>query len=918
MNDSEFLSRDLPDPESAGRFLRQMSEQQPAHLKKLEKKEGLLSDILTLVSYSPLIAATLLQNPDYIWWLERERRDSGVRAKEELLESLARFSLTNSQVPHNVLLARFRRRELMRIFLADIRRLLTVPEITEGISNLADAVLENAVRVADQELQNRVGVPQQTDEKGKSRAADFAVVSLGKLGSRELNYSSDIDLLFIYSDEGKTSATGVREPVTNREYFSKLAETVSKLVGAQTGEGAAYRVDLRLRPHGRVGPLALSVKDTSAYYNGEAQSWERQVLIRSRASAGDSGVYQHFFSQVENSVFSSELSVEAALASVRNSKRKIDVENRGGREFNVKLGRGGIREIEFIAQAMQLAYGGKDRWLRAPHTLISLSRLADRGLIDETELTRLYDAYNFLRRLEHILQMEHGLQTHTVPADLERRKLVARRINCATAAEFDAALEEHTENVRGIFDRIFADADRDSIPHTGEADTDEDLNPVQPPVGSVRPALPDEIRSSLEKSDVEVRLDARQAELLRNAAAVSRRVVEVIAAAPHLINLIPHDADAVSEANYSDELMNAARSGRDLAERLSSLRRVWARHSLAIIVLDAAGELSLSAAKLMQTRLAEASIAAGLEVARAELSRRLGVALGPLELAIMGLGKLGSGGIDYDSDLDLVIVHANSAGEPIAGLTPAEFYSKAIEIFVTALSALTRDGNLYRIDLRLRPYGKNGASVISADSFVEYVALHAAVWELLAFVKLRAAGGDAMLGGPVEENIRRTIYERATSIDRRTLADETRRIRLRLEQERSGTRNAREVDIKFGPGGMLDIYFAVRYLQLRDGVPDEGPRRSTGSVLEVLHERGSLAAADLEALRGGYEFLSMLDHQIRLTVGRTTRLPHANHAAMAVIAQRMGAGSVDEVAQQLALHRIEVRAAFDRILGDQL
>jgi glutamate-ammonia-ligase adenylyltransferase len=458
MNTPDTRTRDLPDPESAERFLHQLAEQRPSHFKKLQKKEGLLSDVVTLAAYSPLIATTLLQNPEYLSWLDRKRADKGVRTKDELLESLARFSLTNSQLPHNVLLARFRRRELMRIFLADIRRLLTVAEITEGISNLADAILENAVRVAEQELQNRFGSPQETDEKGRTKTASFAVVSLGKLGSRELNYSSDIDLLFIYSEEGTTSAAGTREPVTNREYFGKLAEAVSRLVGAQTGEGAAYRVDLRLRPNGRVGPLAMSVRDTVRYYVDEAHAWERQVLIRSRASAGSGELFQRFFSQVESTVFSSAANVAEALAGVRASKNKIDEQNRGGRGFDVKLGRGGIREIEFIAQALQLAYGGRDRWLRAPHTLICLSRLSDRGLIGETELTQLYEAYNFLRRLEHVLQMENGLQTHAIPDDPQKRLIVARRINCPTLDEFESAINAQTENVHRVFERVFGSA----------------------------------------------------------------------------------------------------------------------------------------------------------------------------------------------------------------------------------------------------------------------------------------------------------------------------------------------------------------------------------------------------------------------------------------------------------------------------
>ncbi|HLM01061.1 MAG TPA: hypothetical protein VK400_08380, partial [Pyrinomonadaceae bacterium] len=258
----EIFLKDLPDAESAERFFRQFSEQKPAEANKLLKNKGLLSDVLTLVAFSPLLATTILQNPQYISWLARRRSEAKNRDKEELLESLARFSLTNSQLEPAVLLARFRRRELMRIYLRDIRRLGTIAEITEEISHLADAILEHALGLARQEMNNRYGIPLETDEKGKARAARFSIVALGKLGSNELNYSSDIDLLFLYSSEGATSGRGSRGAVTNREYFVKLSEFIVKLVGGlSAGEGAAYRVDLRLRPHGRVGALAISVRD---------------------------------------------------------------------------------------------------------------------------------------------------------------------------------------------------------------------------------------------------------------------------------------------------------------------------------------------------------------------------------------------------------------------------------------------------------------------------------------------------------------------------------------------------------------------------------------------------------------------------------------------------------------------------------
>jgi glutamate-ammonia-ligase adenylyltransferase len=200
-------------------------------------------------------------------------------------------------------------------------------------------------------MDNRFGKPQVQDEKGRATAAEFCIVSLGKLGSRELNYASDIDLLFLYSEDGHTSGTGTRGSVTNREYFVRLGEAVVQLVGKQTGEGAAYRVDMRLRPHGRVGALAISGNDAVRYYTTDARDWERQVLIRSRPSAGNPEIFKDFFKRVESTVFSKNVTVETALDAVRRSKHLIDSEQKSERGFNVKLGRGGIREIEFLARS---------------------------------------------------------------------------------------------------------------------------------------------------------------------------------------------------------------------------------------------------------------------------------------------------------------------------------------------------------------------------------------------------------------------------------------------------------------------------------------------------------------------------------------------------------------------------------------
>ncbi len=908
---TDDLIKDLPDRDAATRFLGQLSEAHRAAHAKLLKAEGLLSDVLTLVAFSPLLATTLLQNTEYLWWLNRRRLDTRMRSKEDLLESLARFALINSQLDPQVLFSRFRRRELIRIYLRDIRGLATIAEITEEISNVADAILEAALKEARREMDNRYGLPQETDPKGREVTSRFCIAALGKLGSKELNYSSDIDLLFMYSDEGNTSGIGSRGSVSNREYFVKLSEYLVKLIGHQSGEGAAYRVDLRLRPHGSLGPITMSIGDLTKYSRTEARSWERQVLIRSRGCAGDVELFKQFYSEVEDLIFSKTETVSSALANVRRSKERIDLEHVNKRGFDVKLGQGGIREIEFLAQALQLAYGGRDKWLRSPHTLISLSRLADRKHLSDTELTELSAAYDFLRRTEHVLQMKNGVQTHTVPDDPQKRRLVAGKVMFAGGGDFEEALLRHTSNVSRVFQRVFGEIDDD---------TAVDLEMTEVPDAQERTL--GHVMASIEKSDVELETTGHSKVVLDKMTAVSPHFSAMLAANPDLLTSLPDPYGFVTEPNYAFEMMDAIGDEYDFGARLSSLRRTWSRLLLQIAVLDLFDRISIRESKRIQTALAEATVGAAVKVVRDEMAVRYRDPDLVLDLAILALGKLGGRGIDYDSDLDLVIVHfdpnvnrtSRGTGSRLpAEMSPEEFYGRAVELFATTLSSMTRDGNLYRVDLRLRPFGSKGLSSMSIDAFLGYMAETAAIWEMLAFVKLRAVGGDNSLGSTVENETRRLIHERALAIDPELLRDETRRVRLALQNERSQMRRGSDVNIKYGAGGTLDVYFSMRFLQLRDNIPDDPNDRSTHFMLDRLRDSGSLDQEAYDAMLAGYEFLSTLDHNLRLTVGRTTRIPLANHTALGNIARRMNLASEAELLEQLAFHRMAVRDAFDRI-----
>ena len=911
----EELICDLPSPEAARRFFDQFSERNPNQTKKLIKNDALFSDVLALASYSPLLGTTLTQAPEYVAWLEKERADVSVRGKEALLESLARFALINSSLEPHVLFARFRRRELLRIFLRDIRRLGTIAEITEEISNLADTILENALRIARQEMDNRFGTPMETDENGRKRSSDVSIVALGKLGSKELNYSSDIDLLFIYSADGATTGTGTRGSVTNREYFSKLAETVTGLVGRQSGEGAAYRVDMRLRPHGRVGALALSLKETTKYYLTDARNWERQVLIRSRASAGDPRIFKTFFSDVEDVVFMPGCDPSDALREVLRSKEKIDDVHRSGPLLNVKLGRGGIREIEFIAQALQLAYGGSDRWLHVGHSLKSISRLADRGYLTEDERSRLSNAYDFLRRLEHILQMEHGLQTHSLPGDPERLAVVALKMHCVDLDKFRAEFTEHTNNVHQTFLRVFG-TDQVQLQHanssTFDRSVEKDLaaaNPELVPVATTH--FEEQIIESVNTLDAEIKLDPERRAIIRKISNVSPKFAQLIISKPWLAQHLKRDSPMTGELDYDAELSKAVDPRGSAPTILAELRFAWSRLLLQIAVADIFEDISTSESRTRQTKLAEAGIRIGLLAAANDLDKRFDFpSFAPV---VMALGKLGSGTLDYDSDLD-VIMSYNGRMDANSTIPEGEYYGRGVDSFVNFLSGMTRDGNLYRVDLRLRPHGKNGPNVITLDALCDYIVNKASVWELLAYVQFRAVGTDPETSGSFEEKVRQAIAFRVAREDTDAIKRESREMRLRLEETHGRPRSRREIDIKFGPGGLLDVYFVVRCLQLSVIDKIGADVRSTTDKLYEFERSGVLSSDNYSALRQGHDFLTELDHNIRLVIGRSSRFPRGNLPALERITKRMRLGSVKVLNEQLAIHRINIRAAFERIL----
>nr|MBI3612036.1 hypothetical protein [Nitrospirota bacterium] len=430
---------------------------------------------------SPAMAQTLIRDPLLVYWLAEE----GVLASQptrKALEQEVRAALASVTATELKLeaLRRFKRRAMLRIGLRDIQRFAGVQETTAALSDLASVLIQSAYETVEASLQARYGRPSHRDSKGKPVTTGFAVIGMGKLGGGELNFSSDVDLIYVYgSDEGETKGPSGKtvESIANEEYFEYLARDLTKALTAVTQEGYVFRVDLRLRAEGSVGRLARSLAEYAQYYKTRGQVWERLALLKASPVAGDSSVGKAFLRLVKPFVLGSRQGpsdVKGAttiLAQVKSVKDMIDekMSQRGQERRNVKLGTGGIREIEFTVQALQVLCGRRLPAILDRSTLGSLARLRRQRFLSTEQESALAKAYLFLRDVEHKLQMVHDLQTHALPEEDEELARCAIRLGYgvknreASRAAFVKACRQHTTLVNGAFRDLFAAPARSSL-----------------------------------------------------------------------------------------------------------------------------------------------------------------------------------------------------------------------------------------------------------------------------------------------------------------------------------------------------------------------------------------------------------------------------------------------------------------------
>ncbi len=451
-----------PNPQSAiNQFQRLAETASPELLQLLLKHPSLIHYAVVVFGCSAWLGETLIHNPDLFDSLLRDRNLDRTHSREEFQESFARMRSRSSETDTAALLARFKRREYVRIMLRDVLGLATLAETTAEISALADVLIDDALREIEAELQTRFGGPQRLDSRGRIVPSLFTVLSLGKLGGNELNYSSDIDLLYLY--DGGEEPGGAE--ISNREYFIRMAQQTTELLSRHTREGPVFRIDLRLRPQGGEGEPAVPLSHATYYYSRVARDWELQAMIKARHSAGDLGLARDFMRAVQPYVYRPEVNF-VAIKTALETREKIGSHRRRSllKEvpqlgIDVKIDRGGIRDIEFLVQCLQRIYGGAESWLRSRGTLFALQKLHDKEHISGKDFQNLTNAYEFLRKVEHRLQLRHGQQTHRLPQARTELDTLARSVapegtTPLTPEEFVAHVQRRMAAVAEIYQRV--------------------------------------------------------------------------------------------------------------------------------------------------------------------------------------------------------------------------------------------------------------------------------------------------------------------------------------------------------------------------------------------------------------------------------------------------------------------------------
>jgi glutamate-ammonia-ligase adenylyltransferase len=901
LNRLDLLLAGSAAPEQGLQYFMGLHERQPRSFQRLTRSTAGLRYLIAVFTHSHFLAEEVLEHPE---WAE-ELLDAGeLHRVLEPPEFRARLEAAlSSGVPNPIELAKFRRHQILRIVVRDVLGLATLPEITAELSGLADAIVETAYERIHLDLVSRFGAPR---EKSGADEAHFAVIALGKLGGVELNYSSDIDLMFLYSSNGETAGP-VR--ITSKEFFQRAANQLTALLSTYTAEGMCYRVDLRLRPDGSLGEVCISLDGARQYYETRARDWELQMLIKARVAAGDRGTGRALLDFVEPRIYSTSLDFSAieALSLTRerlNEKLAAKKRPRVG-AIDVKLERGGIRDIEFLVQCLQRLHGGSDPWVRHGGTLLALARLQDKGFLSGAEYGGLASAYQFLRHLEHRLQFADDRQTHTLPSDRAELELIAKRMpgGGGSAEWLLRETRAHFEQVIEIYDRVVharnAPADAVSQPAGRSSNIIRALDQRAPAIAA---AL---ARGELDKG---YRAFEHFLERLSSDPARLERLEAEPALASCTFDLFEHSPYFAEELVRTPELVDQIRRapGEETAPGdMGELRRWFRREMFRIQAESICRSHPIFDTLARTSGLADIVIAMAYQIAIAEV-RATHPPRDPSyrpagQMWVIALGRQGMREFDLASDADLVFVLADSDASEMA------FWTRVAGRLIDLVTAYTGDGVLFAVDTRLRPNGGGGPLVQTESAVLDYFARAAEAWEGITYMKSRAVAGDAARAEPFLHHLQEADWHRYGQSGRSRT--ELRQMRLRLEKAQGASH-----PLKAGRGGYYDIDFVLMYLRLKSaGVFFKV--LNTPARIEVLESLGQLDRGEAKFLNDAATFYRALDHGLRVLSGHAEgRLPSSD-AQLQTLGALLARWTPIPLTD-LADIRARTRELFDRMFGN--
>ena len=914
----------------------------PSALYRRLADSGPLCDrLLALLGHSALLTDILVRDPEYLHWLLEETPFlTRSLDRRRLSASLHRdFDLGTPGGTGLDQLRRAQRRELLRLGASEILGLKDVARIGAELAWLADFVLETVLETLTRQLEERYGVPR--DSRG--RRARFCVVALGKYGGEELNFSSDVDLLFVYDGEGTAAAEG-RQPIDIYEFFTRLGEALIRELTRVTGEGSLYRVDMRLRPDGLRGPLVRSMRSYWVHYETRGELWERQMLIKARRAAGSVRLWKQFQQMLASFVYPGRLE-EAPQREIRHVKQRIEAKVVKSRNpENIKLRPGGIRDIEFVVQCLQLIGGGANRRARAPNTLEAISRLRAAATLSASEARDLRAAYRFFRRLENLLQIESDRAVYEVPDSPAARTGLAAALDLDDAAALDGDIQGHLTRVRAIYDDVFF-----AEPAADGEDLDwltADPAAIEGRLGALGFDAPEEARQMLAEMSSEpmmtelarrnfgttipgvlaalgaspdplhalVRLRSVISaygapgiflQLLESNPEFRRMLIAICGASQYLTDLVVRDP-ALLDRLVTPVLSAGGEAPEGRALDLGTAARYRNRELLRIGAEDLLGLSTPEDTFLQLSDLADGMVRIAFRHAwrscvlrRGRPRSRRGAEVG---FACFAAGKYGGRELNFGSDLDLFFVYG-AAGQTGRSVDNNEFFSELAQVFMQTLKQLS-----YEVDARLRPEGRRAPIAIDLAGYRRYLKDRAIDWERLALSRSRPVAGDPDLCGKVQRAIRGFLFRDPVDGDRfEHLVDIHGRLK---ESVPPGS-----ADIKRGRGGITDIEFIAQILLITQGKTTPGLAMSgTRPLLVRLLENGLIGRDDGQVLLPAYDRFREVEKGFRMMGNRPiTALPGGPELER--LARTLGAADGRALEQELMQLMDDTRGIFDSFVA---